>query len=262
METQVKAGRPFYLQLSHYPGRSAEEALPETRKEMEARFGVRRGRQAAQAVLIADMDKTIGLVLKKLDELGVADRTYVIFSADHGAQDDGANAPLAGGKGSLKEGGVRVPFLVRGPGIKPGTRSPVRGIGWDLLPTLTALAGRTKPLPAEVEGGSLAGVLRGGTEPVRRPREELVTHFPHYDLGNGGPASAIYLGRYKLIRLDETGTSVLFDLETDPSESTDLARMLPEKTAELEARLKSYLTTVKAQLATPNPGYRAERKPD
>jgi len=254
MQNQVKAGKPFYVQLSHYPGRSIEEALPETRRELEALPGFRPGRQAGQAAVIADMDKSIGLVLKALDELGVASNTYVIYSADHGTQGGSGVAPLSGGKGSLREGGVRVPFIVRGPGVKPGACSHVRGVCWDLLPTLAELAGVPQPPPAEVEGGSLAAVFKsGGTGTVRRPREEIVLHFPHYDLGNGGPASTAYQGHYKLSHSYDTGASSLFDLTTDLGEQNDLAAEMPERTSEMGARMRAYLKAVDAQMPARRP---------
>ncbi|MBM3961299.1 MAG: hypothetical protein FJ306_05260 [Planctomycetes bacterium] len=149
--------------------------------------------------ILHDLDRELGRLLAGLAELGRADRTYVIVSCDHGASGRDANAPLRGGKGSVLEGGVRVPFLVRGPGVAAGACSHVRASACDLLPTLADLAG-IAAWPAAVEGGSLAAVWRGGgTGSVRRPREEFVVHFPHSDLQNGGPVSAIYLDEWKLI---------------------------------------------------------------
>ena len=113
------------------------------------------------------------------------------------------------------------------------------------------------PLPAAVEGGSLANVLRdpAGQGVVVRQREELVFHFPHYDLGNGGPATAIFWGNYKLIRNYEKNSRRLYDLERDPSEAHDLAAKLPKITDKLTARLDAYLKDVNAQMALPNPNY-------
>jgi arylsulfatase A-like enzyme len=127
----------------------------------------------------------------------------------------------------------------------------------DVLPTIAELAGVTTALPAAVEGGSLAAVLRdpAGRGTVTRSREELVFHFPHYDMGNGGPATAILLGGYKLVRNYEKKTQRLFDLEKDPGEVRDLTAKWPEKTAELDARLAAYLKAVAAQMAQPNPNY-------
>jgi len=189
--------------------------------------------------------------------LDLPGRTYVIYTADHGGQGRNGNAPLSGGKGAVTEGGLRVPFLIRGPGIAGNVCSRVPVTACDVLPTIAELAGVRAALPAAVEGGSLAAVLRdqAGRGNVQRSREELVFHFPHYDMGNGGPATAILLGGYKLVRNYEKKTQRLFDLENDLGEERDLAAKLPEKAAELDARLTRYLNAVAAQLAQPNPNY-------
>lgn len=237
-----RAGQPFYLQLSHYPNQERKEAV---------------GRPERGAKADSDeIDQTVGLLLAALDRLGLAANTYVFYTADHGAQGRVGNAPLSGGKGAVLEGGLRVPFLVRGPGIAGNVCSRVPVTACDLLPTIADLAA-AGPAPREVEGGSLVPVLRdaAGRGRVARPREELVFHFPHYDLGNGGPATAILVGSLKLIRNYEQGTRRLFDLERDPAEANDLATTQPEKAAELDARLTAYLQAVNAQLTKANPNY-------
>jgi len=245
MTKASQAGKPFYLQLSHYPNQERKEA------------GGGRQDQNTPKAESDEIDQTVALLLAAIDRLGLAGRTYVIYTADHGAQGRVGNAPLSGGKGAVLEGGLRVPFLVRGPGIAGNVCSRVPVTACDLLPTIMELAAVKAPVPAGVEGGSLAKVLRdsAGRGVVERSREELVFHFPHYDLGNGGPASAILLGQYKLIRNYETGTRRLFDLERDPAEAKDLAPSQPAKAAELDARLTAYLKDVSAQMAKPNPNY-------
>ena len=243
MRRAQEAGRPFYLQLSHYPNQESKQGGRPSREEVKTDAD--------------EIDKTVTLVLAALDRLGLAGRTYVIYTSDHGGQGRAGNEPLAGGKGSVLEGGLRVPFLIRGPGIAGNVCSKVPVTACDVLPTVAALAGVKMPLPAGIEGGSLVAVLRDptGRGVVTRAREELVFHFPHYDLGNGGPATAIVLGHYKLIRNYEKATRRLFDLERDPGEQNDLAAQAPATVAELEARLTAYLRGVSAQLATPNPNY-------
>ncbi|MEY5061903.1 MAG: hypothetical protein RIS45_1824, partial [Planctomycetota bacterium] len=108
-----------------------------------------------------------------------------------------------------------------------------------------------------VEGGSLAPVLKSSGEKagkgaVARTREEIVIHFPHYDLNNGGPASAIYLGDHKLVRNYDAKTVKLYDIAKDRGEANDLAASMPERVKELEARLDAYLKSIKAPMATPN----------
>ena len=239
-------GKPFYLQLSHYPNQERKEG------------GGGNGRDRDTVRADSDeIDKTVMQLLTALDTLGLPGRTYVIYTADHGGQGRNGNAPLSGGKGAVTEGGLRVPFLIRGPGIAGNVCSRVPVTACDVLPTIAELAGVRAALPAAVEGGSLAAVLRdqAGRGNVQRSREELVFHFPHYDMGNGGPATAILLGGYKLVRNYEKKTQRLFDLENDPGEERDLAAKLPEKAAELDARLTRYLNAVAAQLAQPNPNH-------
>ena len=240
------AGKPFYLQLSHYPNQERKEG------------GGGNGRDRDTVRADSDeIDQTVMQLLTALDTLDLPGRTYVIYTADHGGQGRNGNAPLSGGKGAVTEGGLRVPFLIRGPGIAGNVCSRVPVTACDVLPTIAELAGVRAALPAAVEGGSLAAVLRdqAGRGNVQRSREELVFHFPHYDMGNGGPATAILLGGYKLVRNYEKKTQRLFDLENDPGEERDLAAKLPEKAAELDARLTRYLNAVAAQMAQPNPNY-------
>lgn len=245
IEGAIQAGRPFYLQLSHYP-------------DQETKGGGKRRDPQVESDLV---DRTVARLLEAVDRLGLAGRTYVFYTADHGAQGHHGNEPLSGGKGSLSEGGLRVPFLVRGPGVAAGAcaRAPVTAC--DLLPTLAELAGVRGRIPPGLEGGSLAALLHDpeARAPVRRPREEIVFHFPHYDLGNGGPASALMLGPVKLIRNYATGVRRLYDLDRDPSELRDLASERRSEADALDARLGAYLESIRAELPRPNPAFTAEK---
>ncbi len=259
MARQVKAGKPFYLQLSHYASRQGGDAEPETLATVKSWGGNLNDRELAEAAATLDLDIAFGLVLQKLDELGIASKTYVIFTTDHGTP--GRNPPLAGGKGTVSEGGLRVPFIIHGPGIQAGSCSHVRVIGEDLFPTIAELAGVTEPLPKGVEGGSFSPVLTNSRKgSVSRPREEFVVHFPHYDKDAIGPGTAIYLGDFKLVRVYETGALELFNIAKDPGERRNLAREMPEKAEELNQRLTAYLLAVGAQMPVPNPNYDS-RKP-
>ena len=253
IEKCVKAGKPFYLHVDHYGGGSEAEVTSESYKLVSGLYSGLREKQLAQVGIVHDVDAQSGRIMAKLDELGISNNTYVLYTTDHGDSGGNANLPLSMGKGSVQEGGVRIPFIVRGPGIKPGSQSDVRAFGWDLTPTFTELAGVTTP--KQVEGGSLLSVWRGGSN-VSRPVMELVIHFPHYDLSNGGPASAIFDGNFKLIRSYETGKSYLYNLAVDSAERNDLANSKPEKVAELEKRLDAYLKSVEAQMPTINPNYK------
>ncbi len=272
MRNAVKAGKPFYLQLSHYGFGSEEEATPAAvdlaRTLVPGVSGKPLGAIAGQH----DMDLQLARVRAALEELGIGNNTYIFFSADHGAQGgsggggrsgrSAANPPLTGAKGSVSEGGIRVPLIVVGPGVPAGIVSRVRATGMDLVPTLRDLAGRPIERASDpdaqtaVEGGSLAPVLkatgeRAGTGTVARTREEIVIHFPHHDLNNGGPASALYLGTHKLVRNDESGTVKLYEIATDREEAHDLAPTMPERVKDMLARLDGYLKAIKAPMATP-----------
>ena len=240
-----RAGRPFYVQLSHYPDQERKEGR-------DARGGPQPS---------AEVDRQLARLLEALDQLGLSRNTYVAYTADHGGQGRTGNAPLSGGKGSVLEGGLRVPFLIRGPGIAPGVCSRVPVTACDLLPTFAELA--SAAVPAAVDGGSLVPVLRhpAGQGQVVRPSEELLFHFPHYDLGNGGPATALLVGTHKLIRSYETGAVRLFELESDPGETRDLTAQEPALTRGLLARLEARLRALGAQMARPNPDHDPKAAP-
>jgi arylsulfatase A-like enzyme len=167
---------------------------------------------------------------------------------------------LHGGKGDVYEGGIRVPFVVRGPGVKANSWCHTRVVGYDLLPTFCEWAGvPAAKLPKAVEGGSLAKVIADGKGEVRRPREGLVFHFPHYQ--GDTPHSAIIVGDLKLMKFYEDDRTVLFDLSKDLREQTDLSGKRPEDTAKLEKQLTDYLKAVDAQMPTPNPKYDPKAPP-
>jgi len=234
IEKSVAAGKPFFLQLDQYASRDP----------------------AAQELL----DKALGQILKALEEKKIAGNTWIFYTADHG--DAGRNPPLRGGKGFLTEGGIRVPLLAWGPGASKGASIPTPAVGMDLLPTIAELAGVSE-LPAKIEGGSLVALMKSGQAGiVKRSREPLFFHFPHYDHGNGGPVSAVVLGDWKLLRYYETGKDYLYNLADDPSESRNLASEQPERAADLAKRLDVYLKEVDASFATKNPNFDPSKPTD
>ena len=247
MQRQVDTQTPFYLQLSQYGGKSEADARRET-YESVLKSGLGRNEKNMGAAAVAlDMDITIGMVLDKLDELGISDNTYVFYTADHGTS--GRNGPLKGGKGGLWDGGIRIPLFICGPTVPIGVHSDTRVTGADFLPTIAELAAANATLSEQVEGGSLTPVFADpNTNHVKRPREELVFHFPHYDKDSLGPVSAIIIGDHKLIRVYEDGRRLLFDLSKDIGEQNDLSASLPDRVQELDERLSKYLSDVGAQL--------------
>ena len=251
LEEQAATGAPFYIQISHYAVhldifyRQATFDLVQPWKVGKKHYF------PPFAAMTADMDASIGRVLDKIDELGLDRNTYIIFLSDNGGRATlpGAgdppmprNHPLRGAKGSMYEGGLRVPFFVAGPGVKPGSlnRTPVSGL--DILPTLADLADYPENLPTTVDGGSLRGVLEGG-DAVARQREFLVFH---QSVGRRAQ-SAIRHGRWKLVKTWAQNEIELFDLGADLGESNNLAVDRPAKAEELHQSLVGFLANVGAE---------------
>ena len=145
MKRQAGSGRPFFLQLSHYATRQGAESSPEAVAAVRVWGADLDQRRRDEAAADFDLDITLGRLLKGIDALGIAADTYVVYTADHGSP--GRNPPLAGGKGTVLEGGLRVPLIVRGPGVAAGICSHVRAVGTDLVPTFAGLARVEEPLP-------------------------------------------------------------------------------------------------------------------
>ncbi|NWK56943.1 sulfatase [Verrucomicrobiaceae bacterium N1E253] len=261
MAKNHKLGKPFFIQMSfhalHYPENARAETLANVRKR-----NVGGNEKNVLRIAIAeDLDAGVGKVLAAIDKLGIADNTYVIYMSDNGGGGGGGMRDgLSGGKGSVWEGGIRVPLIIAGPGIKGGGFNHQRVIGQDFLPTFCELAGVKAPMPKGVEGGSFVHLLHGERHPVKRLHEELVFHFPHYQ-SSDGPHTALILGDIKLIKFYETGELKLFDLSKDLAEKVELSEKHPEQTEALNKRLNNYLRDVGARLPVPNPNYDPSKPP-
>ena len=259
LEKRKKDKRPYFLQVSYYAVHRDVIALPKTINAYKALPSGQRHKNPAHAAMTEDLDTSVGSILEAINRLGMEDSTYVFYMSDNGAYLLGItnNRPLAKGKAMVWEGGIRVPFIVKGPGIKPGSQSDVPVIGWDLFPTIADLIGSNSQLPAGIEGGSLRSVLTENTGRVERLRgEQLVWFYPHYQDSIGvTPQSAIRIGKYKLIEEFESGEMFLYDLSSDLSETTNLVKSMPSKANELHTRLHSYLREVDAKYPTQNSEY-------
>ena len=155
----------------------------------------------------------------------------------------------------LYEGGIRVPFIVSGPGVKVGAQCDVPVAGWDLLPTLADLVGYQQPLPADLDGGSFRPLLAKGEGRVMRPQEPLIFHR----YASGYPHSVIRVDDEKLVKHWKTGALELYDLSKDPGERTDLAAQRPDRVRELHELLMTYLRSVDAEVLN---GYGRAKKED
>jgi arylsulfatase A len=265
MEKQVKAGRPFYLQLSHYATHLAIRSLNSTLEETRSRKPGKRHNQSDHAAMAEDLDTGLGMTLAKIRELGIEDNTYVIYIADNGTypipNPGNTNGPLHGWKATVWEGGIRVPLIIAGPGIDHA-RSSERVVGYDLFPTICDWLD-IDSLPSGLEGGNLTAVISGNhTAKVSRANPFLVFHFPHYQLEKGGqPATALYDGDYKLIKFWETGDYHLYNLKTDLDESEDLSKKDTNRTVKMSLMLNDYLAGIRAGIPTVNTQFDPDNDP-
>lgn len=256
--------KPFFLYMPRYsvhtPLQAKQPLIEHYRRKVKP--GMRQT-NATYAAMIHSLDESVGRLMAKLDELGLADRTLVCFTSDNGGLIGGgqqhvtSNVSLRAGKGSVYEGGVRVPLIVRWPGITtPGSTSSEAVIGVDYFPTLLEIAG--VPTAADdihaPDGVSLVPLLKNARAVLGR--EAIFWHYPHYHPGGATPYSAIRSGDYRLVEFYEDDHIELYNLRTDVGETHDLATTEPERAADLRRRLVEWRAEVGAQAPTPNPDYR------
>jgi arylsulfatase A-like enzyme len=214
---------------------------------------------AVYAAMIESVDESVGRVMNKLQELGIADNTIVFFMSDNGglATAEGqptCNLPLRGGKGWLYEGGIREPMLVKWPGVvKAGTVCDEPVISTDFYSTMLEMAG-LPPKPAQhVDGASMVPLLKGTGRPQR---QALYWHYPHYSNQGGKPGGVVRVGDFKLIEFYEDNRVELYNLRSDLGEQHDLAAEMPEKAAELRRMLHEWRQEVGAVMPPPNPDWK------
>ncbi len=255
---------PFFLYLPHFGVHSPHDAKPELVEKFKNKAPTGGHNDPVYAAMIASVDESVGRVLQTLDDLSLADNTVVIFSSDNGgvggylregidqgARDVTDNAPLRSGKGSLYEGGTRVPLIVRWPGRVPaGSSTQIPTIHVDIYPTFLELA--NAPAPAQVLDGESLVTLWKQPE-SRLKRDAIFQHFPGY-LGAGKrhwrttPVSLIQQGDWKLMEFFEDGRLELYNLQDDLSETRNLVTQNPDKAKELHERLKAWRQDINAQI--------------
>lgn len=230
------------------------------------------------AAMVESVDESLGKVMTRLREDGLADHTIVIFASDNGGMSAAnffkpersiplsmlnkafatSNLPLRGGKGWLYEGGIRVPTIIYWPGHGVhGVSSDVPIMNIDFYPTLLAMLGISAPKDYPLDGMSIVPLLTGdkpGTDSIaRRP---LYWHFPQYsNHGAQSPGGAIRVGDYKLLEYFENYTVQLFDLKTDPGEQHDLSSAEPGRVKKMQEMLHAWRKRIHANMPTPNAGY-------
>ena len=243
--------KPFYLQVWHYGVHIPLRAPDDLVKKYQAKNKPAAVSNAVYAAMLESVDATVGRVMKKLDEHGLADRTILIFTSDNGGlhvPEGGAtptsNAPLREGKGFVYEGGIRVPLIVRWPGVvKAGAVTSQVTTSIDWLPTLAEATGVNAP--AGIDGVSILSALKGAGD-VRR--EAVYWHYPHYANQGGRPAGAVRAADWKLIEHYEDGKVELFNLRDDVGEVRDLSATTPEQVRKLRGMLQDWRRSVDAQM--------------
>ena len=257
--------RPFFVTLSHHavhiPLEGTPGAIDKYREKTKPATGVN---HPVYAAMVEDLDRSIGRIMARLDELELTERTLVVFTSDNGGlrtiytglgEVVSTNAPLRDEKGTIYEGGIRVPMIVRWPGVvKPGTvcREPTTTA--DLLPTFCQAA-RAKLPKQPIDGMSLVPLL---VDPqAKLDREAIYFHYPHYH--HSRPAGAIRAGQWKLVEFFDAAPLELYNLNDDLGETTNLAGKMPEKAAQLRNMLAAWREAVGARMPEPNPKYDPSR---
>jgi arylsulfatase A len=261
---EANKDRPFFLHLCPYAVHTPLEAKRELVTKYEAKEKTQQ-KNAIYAAMIESVDQMIGQILKRLQNLNLTERTVVIFTSDNGGllASSTDNSPLRSGKGYPYEGGIRVPLIIRWPGIvAAGTvcHSPVSSI--DLLPTICEIVGADLPSDRVIDGVSLAPLLKQNKsveEGGKLGREALYWHFPHYRGSDVVPYSIVRKEDWKLIRRYEGKTFELFNLKDDLEERHDLASQMPDKVRELNFILSDWLIKTGAKLPRTNPDFKNER---
>jgi arylsulfatase A len=253
--------RPFYLNLCYHTVHTPIEGKPKLVEYYKNKVRPGMNHQNCEyAAMVHSLDENVGRILDKLDALGVADRTIVVFFSDNGGYINEfnqkvvtSNYPLRSGKGSLYEGGIRDPLIIRWPGVtKAGSvcGEPVNSI--DFYPTfleMISLAGNLKH-NTDMDGLSLVPLLKNPIAKLKR--DALYWHYPHY-YPTTTPVSAIRQGDWKLLEYFEDNHIELYNLSNDIGEQNNLAEKMPEKAGELRKRLEAWRMAVNAQMPKKKP---------
>ena len=247
--------KPFFLYgaftIPHFASKDEDEhglAVPSTTPYTDKDWDERSKKYAA---MIHRLDKDVGRIVDLVEELGLTDNTLIIFTSDNGGHFDTADflntsGPLRGFKRDLTEGGIRVPFIVRWPGVVPAGETSHEVIAFqDMLPTFAELAGAE--VTDGIDGISVVGALKG--KKLDHPHEYLYWDYGHcrdrYD-------QAVRMGNWKGIRLGRDGEIQLYDLDKDIGETNDIAADHPD--------VVEKITTIMKEAVIPNPRYKVGEK--
>jgi arylsulfatase A-like enzyme len=246
------------LYLPHFAVHTPIQAKKELIEHHKSRLkpGMRHT-NSAYAAMIDSMDQTVGRIRETLAELGIADRTIILFTSDNGGRiPTTSNLGLRAGKGSCYEGGVRVPLIVSWPGTTtPGSTCDTAVITMDLYPTILEMIGRPLDADAICDGVSLAPLLRQSATLADRALFWHYPHYQHYQMQGTTPYGAIRRGEYKLLEFYDDFRVELYNLHDDISEQNNLAASEPERVKSLREELHAWRNTIDAQMPAPNPNH-------
>ncbi len=258
----------FYLNLWHFAVHAPFQGQRELMKKYEQKTDPRdKQDNAIMGAMIESMDKSLGRIMDKLDELKLADNTIIIFFSDNGGNMydliDGKTAtnnfPLKMGKGNIHEGGIRVPCIISWPGkIKPATKSDEVICSIDFYPTLLEIAGLKPQKGQVIDGVSLSSLLLKG-KPLKQ--REVYCHYPHYTPATDNyPSTSVRSGDWKLIRVygegkDRASAYELYNLKNDISESNNLASANPKLVAKLDKLIEKHVNETQGIFPILNPKY-------
>lgn len=258
--------RSFFLNMCHYAVHTPLQGKKELVTKYEAKEKTNQ-KNSAYAAMIESVDRAVGRIMAVLDELNLHRRTVIIFTSDNGGLQEYKisrggllehatdNAPLRSGKGYPYEGGIRVPLIIRWPGmVEAGAVCDVPVTSIDFFPTICESVGLSLPADRVIDGESLLPVMKQ-TGSLRR--KTIFWHFPHYR-GEIVPYSIIRKEEWKLIKRYEGKLFELFNLREDLGEREDLSERFPEKVRELHAELNAWLKNTHAKLPRKNPDYNPE----
>ena len=255
LERKVMADQPFFLQVSYYADHLAFKSNPKTLERYKKLPPGKKHSDPVFAGMNEDLDTGVGQILDTIDGLGISHSTYIIYTADNGYDESPRKLhgnpqrkawPLSYSKGFVFEGGIRVPFIVRGPGIKAGSVSRTPVVGYDLMPTVLNWIDSEFAIPEVVEGGSIQTVLANeGRSSIERPNDFLLFHYP---TGVWPAQSSLRQGDFKIVKSWAYDRVELFDLRYDRSESNNLSPSMPERVDAMHNLMMEYLESVNAIL--------------
>ena len=254
-------GRPFFLYVSHNSIHNPLKGKARLVRKYQSKPGVDKPENnPVIGAMLADLDDSVGRILRKLEELGLTGNTLVVFFSDNGGLDSVAKqTPLRSGKANLYEGGIRVPLIVRWPGVvQPGTTCDEPVISTDFFPTFAQVLDARDIAQAPLDGVSLLPLLNR-TGRLNRPA--IYWHYPHYHGSSIGPCGAVRAGHYKLIEwFDQSihgadNNLELYNLKEDVGERDNLVRKLPARAEQMRRMLALWRYDVAAQTMPPNPAF-------